>query len=50
MIYADFGWAIAQEPSLDRPRDGLFFFVLQIGGEESCDWTDTVRNAGGWST
>jgi hypothetical protein len=30
----------AQEPSLDRPRDGLFFFVLLIGGEESCDWTD----------
>jgi hypothetical protein len=40
MIYAEFGWAIVRESSLDRHATALL--VLLMGGEEkSCDWADT---------
>jgi hypothetical protein len=40
MIYTEFGWAIARESSLDRPRDGSSVLLIG-GGEKSCDWADT---------
>jgi hypothetical protein len=40
MLRTDFGWAIARESSLDRPRDGSFCFADCRRGT-SCDGADT---------
>jgi hypothetical protein len=40
MIRAEFGWAIAREASLNRPRDGFFRFSYR-GEEKAYDWPDT---------